>query len=154
MIDNGHFQYNNVSLGLFVLAVAFILRDKNLLASLTFVLALSYKQMELYHSLPFFFYLLGLCLRRGKYFSQNCNFFQSILSRYENFPLPFFWQLILDWIKIFAPFKHPKFKHLIFLDPTFPNYVIKNKLNLIDIYRRYESNHNTHTTYPSRLHNI
>ena len=90
MIDNGHFQYNNVSLGLFVLAVAFILRDKNLLASLTFVLALSYKQMELYHSLPFFFYLLGLCLRRGKYFSQNCNFFQSILSRYENFPLPFF----------------------------------------------------------------
>ena len=29
-----------------------------------FVLALSYKQMELYHALPFFFYLLGLCLRK------------------------------------------------------------------------------------------
>jgi hypothetical protein len=29
-----------------------------------FVLALSYKQMELYHALPFFFYLLGLCVRK------------------------------------------------------------------------------------------
>ena len=59
LIDNGHFQYNNISLGLFVLAVAFILRDRNFLASMAFVLALSYKQMELYHALPFFFYLLG-----------------------------------------------------------------------------------------------
>jgi len=64
LIDNGHFQYNNISLGLFVLAVAFILRDRNFLASMAFVLALSYKQMELYHALPFFFYLLGLCLRK------------------------------------------------------------------------------------------
>ena len=33
---------------------------------MAFVLALSYKQMELYHALPFFFYLLGLCLRKEK----------------------------------------------------------------------------------------
>lgn len=64
LIDNGHFQYNGVSLGLFILAVAFIIKDLDLLASMAFVMALSYKQMELYHSLPFFFYLLGQCLRK------------------------------------------------------------------------------------------
>ena len=37
---------------------------KKLPCTKAFVLALSYKQMELYHSLPFFFYLLGLCLRK------------------------------------------------------------------------------------------
>ncbi|XP_015127101.1 probable dolichyl pyrophosphate Man9GlcNAc2 alpha-1,3-glucosyltransferase [Diachasma alloeum] len=66
LIDHGHFQYNCVSLGLFVLAVVGIMRDSTALASLFFVLALNYKQMELYHALPFFFYILGVCLRLGE----------------------------------------------------------------------------------------
>ncbi len=61
LIDNGHFQYNNISLGLFVAAVAFLARKSVNLGSVFFCLALNYKQMELYHALPFFFYLLGLC---------------------------------------------------------------------------------------------
>ena len=61
LIDNGHFQYNNVSLGFFVLAVALLAKHMNVLGSILFCLALNYKQMELYHALPFFFYLLGLC---------------------------------------------------------------------------------------------
>ena len=52
------------SLGLFLLAVAAILRGRDCLASLLFVLALNYKQMELYHALPFFCYLLGLSLHQ------------------------------------------------------------------------------------------
>ncbi|XP_063992179.1 probable dolichyl pyrophosphate Man9GlcNAc2 alpha-1,3-glucosyltransferase [Diachasmimorpha longicaudata] len=63
LIDYGHFQYNSISLGLFVLAVLGIMKDSIGLASLFFVLALNYKQMELYHSLPFFFYILGVCVR-------------------------------------------------------------------------------------------
>lgn len=59
LIDNGHFQYNNMSLGLFIMAVGLILNSRDCLASVLFVMALSYKQMELYHALPFFFYLLG-----------------------------------------------------------------------------------------------
>ncbi|EFN83426.1 dolichyl pyrophosphate Man9GlcNAc2 alpha-1,3-glucosyltransferase isoform X1 [Harpegnathos saltator] len=59
MIDHGHFQYNCVSLGLFIAAVAAITRDWFALSSVLFVLALNYKQMELYHALPFFFYTLG-----------------------------------------------------------------------------------------------
>lgn len=62
LIDNGHFQYNNISLGLAAAAVAAILCDKNYLAALCFTLALNYKQMELYHALPFFTYLLGVSL--------------------------------------------------------------------------------------------
>lgn len=59
LIDNGHFQYNNVSLGLMVGAVAAAFRKLDCLSSVLFVCALNYKQMELYHSLPFFFYFLG-----------------------------------------------------------------------------------------------
>lgn len=63
LIDNGHFQYNNCSLGLACFAIFFILCDMKLLAASFFVFALNYKQMELYHSLPFFFYLLVKCFR-------------------------------------------------------------------------------------------
>lgn len=61
LIDNGHFQYNNISLGLTVFAVAAILTNRRILGSVLFVLALNYKQMELYHALPFFCYLLANC---------------------------------------------------------------------------------------------
>jgi alpha-1,3-glucosyltransferase len=45
-----------------ILAVVCLIRDKDCLGSVFFVMALSYKQMELYHALPFFFYLLGKSL--------------------------------------------------------------------------------------------
>ncbi|GLH04673.1 Alpha-1,3-glucosyltransferase [Gryllus bimaculatus] len=62
LIDYGHFQYNNISLGLTVAAVAALYRGFELSASILFCFALNYKQMELYHALPFFCYLLGSCL--------------------------------------------------------------------------------------------
>jgi len=45
-----------------ILAVAALMMDRDCSASFFFMLAVSYKQMELYHALPFFFYLLGKCL--------------------------------------------------------------------------------------------
>ncbi|XP_047518533.1 dolichyl pyrophosphate Man9GlcNAc2 alpha-1,3-glucosyltransferase [Pieris napi] len=63
LIDHGHFQYNCISLGLFLWATFFIVAIENdILATVFFVLALNYKQMELYHAFPFFFYLLRKCL--------------------------------------------------------------------------------------------
>jgi len=62
IIDYCHFQYNCVSLGLMQMALYCLVVDGNLLASLFFVLALNYKQMELYHALPIFFYLLSWSL--------------------------------------------------------------------------------------------
>lgn len=61
LIDNGHFQYNNISLGFTLFAIAAILKDKRILGAIFFVFALNYKQMELYHALPFFCYLLSNC---------------------------------------------------------------------------------------------
>ena len=72
LIDHGHFQYNCISLGLMQLAVCCLLMPPShqrlktrwlVAASALFTLALNYKQMELYHALPFFFFLLGVCWR-------------------------------------------------------------------------------------------
>ncbi|CAL4124291.1 unnamed protein product [Meganyctiphanes norvegica] len=67
LIDYGHFQYNNASLGLLIAAVTAIMSGKDCLASVFFSLALNYKQMELYHALPIFFYLLGTCIKQGSF---------------------------------------------------------------------------------------
>ncbi|XP_017883344.1 dolichyl pyrophosphate Man9GlcNAc2 alpha-1,3-glucosyltransferase isoform X1 [Ceratina calcarata] len=69
LIDHGHFQYNSFSLGLFVCAVAAMLQDSFIAGSVLFVTALNYKQMELYHALPIFFYILGKYLPVRKRFS-------------------------------------------------------------------------------------
>jgi alpha-1,3-glucosyltransferase len=61
LIDNGHFQYNNISLGLAALAISAILLDIRIIGAVLFVLSLNYKQMELYHAVPFFIYLLSNC---------------------------------------------------------------------------------------------
>ncbi|XP_077981304.1 dolichyl pyrophosphate Man9GlcNAc2 alpha-1,3-glucosyltransferase-like [Glandiceps talaboti] len=61
LIDHGHFQYNCVSLGFTLWAITALISGHDLLGSMAFVLALNYKQMELYHALPFFCYLLGKC---------------------------------------------------------------------------------------------
>ncbi|KAM5256422.1 dolichyl pyrophosphate Man9GlcNAc2 alpha-1,3-glucosyltransferase [Ctenodactylus gundi] len=65
LIDHGHFQYNCVSLGLALWGVLGVSWDRDLLGSVAFCLALNYKQMELYHSLPFFCFLLGKCCKKG-----------------------------------------------------------------------------------------
>ena len=64
IIDHGHFQYNNISLGLALAAISLVTRSQHSLGSLLFVCSLNYKQMELYHALPFFFYLLGICCQQ------------------------------------------------------------------------------------------
>ncbi|KAL4582539.1 hypothetical protein LXL04_007090 [Taraxacum kok-saghyz] len=63
LIDHGHFQYNCISLGLTIGAVAAILCDKDLVASFLFSLALNHKQMSAYFAPAFFSYLLGKSLR-------------------------------------------------------------------------------------------
>ncbi|XP_077441227.1 dolichyl pyrophosphate Man9GlcNAc2 alpha-1,3-glucosyltransferase [Vanacampus margaritifer] len=65
LIDYGHFQYNAVSLGFALWAVVALGLGWDGLGSMAFSLALNYKQMELYHALPFFCYLLGKCVKKG-----------------------------------------------------------------------------------------
>ncbi|KAF9431231.1 Glucosyltransferase-like protein [Podila epigama] len=65
LIDNGHFQYNAVMLGLVVWALNSFLNDQDVLGSIFFCLALGFKQMALYYSPAVFGYLLGKSFRQG-----------------------------------------------------------------------------------------
>lgn len=65
LIDYGHFQYNGVSLGFALWGVLALGLGWDVSGSVAFSLALNYKQMELYHALPFFCYLLGKCIKLG-----------------------------------------------------------------------------------------
>lgn len=62
IIDHGHFQYNSVMLGLALMALNNILLDNYILASMLFTLSIGFKQMALYYSPIFFFYLLSICV--------------------------------------------------------------------------------------------
>ncbi|CAA0406130.1 unnamed protein product [Arabidopsis thaliana] len=64
LIDHGHFQYNCISLGLTVGAIAAVLCESEVLTCVLFSLALSHKQMSAYFAPAFFSHLLGKCLRR------------------------------------------------------------------------------------------
>uniref|UniRef100_A0A0A1XF20 Alpha-1,3-glucosyltransferase n=1 Tax=Zeugodacus cucurbitae TaxID=28588 RepID=A0A0A1XF20_ZEUCU len=74
LIDNGHFQYNNISLGLFLFAIAAICKEKHYLGAFVYTLALNYKQMELYHAFPIFIYLLRTCFDQKSYSQKIKNF--------------------------------------------------------------------------------
>uniref|UniRef100_A0A3Q0RSG6 Alpha-1,3-glucosyltransferase n=1 Tax=Amphilophus citrinellus TaxID=61819 RepID=A0A3Q0RSG6_AMPCI len=66
LIDYGHFiRYNGVSLGFALWGILALGLGWDVLGSVAFSLALNYKQMELYHALPFFCYLLGRCIKTG-----------------------------------------------------------------------------------------
>nr|XP_020489358.1 dolichyl pyrophosphate Man9GlcNAc2 alpha-1,3-glucosyltransferase [Labrus bergylta] len=65
LIDYGHFQYNAVSLGFALWGVLALGLGWDAFGSMAFCLALNYKQMELYHALPFFCYLLGKSVKLG-----------------------------------------------------------------------------------------
>uniref|UniRef100_A0A3Q3FI77 Alpha-1,3-glucosyltransferase n=1 Tax=Labrus bergylta TaxID=56723 RepID=A0A3Q3FI77_9LABR len=64
LIDYGHF-YNAVSLGFALWGVLALGLGWDAFGSMAFCLALNYKQMELYHALPFFCYLLGKSVKLG-----------------------------------------------------------------------------------------
>lgn len=82
LIDNGHFQYNNISLGLACLAIASIFKNLDRVAAGFFVLALNYKQMELYHALPFFIYLLSRSFSSSS--SKNHGFIAKSVNGLKN----------------------------------------------------------------------
>jgi alpha-1,3-glucosyltransferase len=89
LIDNGHFQYNDISLGFFIAAVTFLSRGYDLSGSVFFVLALNYKQMELYHAVPFFAYLLGRCVFVKKSFVKLLAIAATVLTTFAIIWSPF-----------------------------------------------------------------
>lgn len=102
LIDHGHFQYNCVSLGLFLWASFFIVAIQNdTLATIFFVLALNYKQMELYHALPFFIFLLRKCFmcvpNKGRY--------SHIIHRFNKLAIAVIATFIIIWYPLLTSWK-------------------------------------------------
>ena len=65
MIDNGHFQYNSVMIGFFILSIACFFQSRWILGCIFFSCSVLFKQMGLFWALPVFFYLLGQSYERG-----------------------------------------------------------------------------------------
>ncbi|ORX74683.1 ALG6, ALG8 glycosyltransferase [Linderina pennispora] len=64
LIDNGHFQYNSVMLGLLVWSVCFAMQGRYVAMAIAFSCSLLFKQMALYYAPAVFFYLLAKCFQR------------------------------------------------------------------------------------------
>lgn len=64
LIDHGHFQYNSVCLGFTLWAINMLFQERLVVGSILFCLALNYKQISLYYSIPFFFFILGSCVKK------------------------------------------------------------------------------------------
>jgi alpha-1,3-glucosyltransferase len=65
LIDNGHFQYNSIMLGLTLWSINAFQSGHDLIGSTLFVTSLGFKQMALYYSPGIFAYLFGKCLWLG-----------------------------------------------------------------------------------------
>uniref|UniRef100_A0A0D9VTL4 Alpha-1,3-glucosyltransferase n=1 Tax=Leersia perrieri TaxID=77586 RepID=A0A0D9VTL4_9ORYZ len=64
LIDHGHFQYNCISLGLTLGAIAGVFSRHELVAAALFSLSMNHKQMSLYFAPAFFGHLLGKSIKR------------------------------------------------------------------------------------------
>ena len=90
LIDHGHFQYNSVSLGFSLWGIIAVITDWDVAGSIAFCLALNYKQMELYHSLPFFCYLSGKAWNSMKSRSQFLKLCVVVISTFVLCWSPFY----------------------------------------------------------------
>ena len=67
--DHGHFQYNCAALGLVLASVGCVLRNQYVGGSIFFVMAIMFKQTNLYFAPAFFFYFIGVAKSKGLNFS-------------------------------------------------------------------------------------
>lgn len=72
------FRYNHISLGLFLFSFVCFVSSFLKLGSVLFVLALNFKQMELYHSLPIAIYLISKSFPADNRLSLIQKFFFSL----------------------------------------------------------------------------
>ncbi|CAO2825423.1 unnamed protein product [Amaranthus hypochondriacus] len=107
IIDHGHFQFNCISLGLTIGAVAAIFSSRELVASALFTLALSHKQMSAYFAPAFFSHLLGRCLRRRNPFVEVSKLAVVVLGTFAIVWWPYLQskEALLEVLARLAPFE-------------------------------------------------
>eukprot|EP01018_Ginkgo_biloba_P004856 Gb_05340 [translate_table: standard] len=107
LIDHGHFQYNCISLGLTVGAVAAIVSRRELAACVLFCLALNHKQMSAYYAPAFFAHLLGKCIRRQYPIFEVTKLGLMVIGTFTVIWWPFLYskEAILEVLSRLAPFE-------------------------------------------------
>ena len=80
IIDHGHFQYNNVMHGFFVLALYFLYTENYIFAIIFYSFCVNFKQMGLYYALPFPLYVIKkMFLSKPKNNEKTNNIIVSII---------------------------------------------------------------------------
>ena len=77
IIDHGHFQFNNVMHGLFVISLFFLYSENYIFAIIFFSLCVNFKQMGLYYAIPFPLYVIKKLFFETK--NNNNNIIISII---------------------------------------------------------------------------
>ena len=77
IIDHGHFQFNNVMHGFFVLSVLFLFSENYILAIIFYSFCVNFKQMGLYYAIPFPLYVIKKLFFETK--NNNNNIIISII---------------------------------------------------------------------------
>ena len=75
IIDHGHFQFNNVMHGFFVIALFCLYTDNYLLAIIFYSFCVNFKQMGLYYAIPFPLYVI-----KKLFFEKNNNKLLSLVN--------------------------------------------------------------------------
>ncbi|GAB4832306.1 hypothetical protein Ancab_006317 [Ancistrocladus abbreviatus] len=106
IIDHGHFQYNCISLGFTLGAIAAILSNRELVACALFCFALNHKQMSVYFAPAFFSHLLGRCFRRRNPFLEMSKLGLVVLATFAVIWWPYLHSLeaCLGVLSRLAPF--------------------------------------------------
>ncbi|MQL99850.1 hypothetical protein Taro_032581 [Colocasia esculenta] len=107
LIDHGHFQYNCISLGFTVGAVAAILAGRELFGSFLFCLALNHKQMSAYFAPAFLGHLFGKCLKRRNPIFQVLRLGIVVLATFAIAWWPYLYSLraVFEVLSRLAPFE-------------------------------------------------
>ena len=82
IIDHGHFQYNNVMHGSFVLALYFLYSENYILAIIFYSFCVNFKQMGLYYALPFPLYVIKKMFFNKSKNKEKNNIIISIISAF------------------------------------------------------------------------
>lgn len=115
LIDHGHFQYNCISLGFTIGAVAAVLSGRDLVASVLYCLALNHKQMSAYFAPAFFSHLLGKCLRRKHPILEVSKLGLVVLGTFAAVWWPYLYstQSIVEVLSRLAPFERGIFEDYV-----------------------------------------
>lgn len=103
LIDHGHFQFNSIMLAFFLFSLTDLCKSNYVLASVWFVMCLTFKQMGLYYAPFIFCYLLSKCFT-NKFDLKDGKFWSVIASLKVGRLLSIGITVIISFLAVLSPF--------------------------------------------------